>query len=119
MLWSARARIGAPSNANQMRIAVALEPRTPVDNRVNRHPRHHDEIPVTRIFRHVDEALALERSLEYEGGQHQAVGDIGNQIECMQSQKHPDDGPVRALVPAHISVVNSIARTSSRTSPMT
>src|SRR5438128_703629 len=101
MVWSVSARIGATSSANQMRIDF-LEARRPVDDRVNGHPSDHDEIPVTRILCDVDEALALERSLEHQRGQHQGIADIGDQIERMQAHQEPYRGSVGALVAAHV-----------------
>src|SRR5438128_2286349 len=99
MLWSASASMGAASSANQIRIGF-LKPRRPVDDRINGHPADDDEIPITGILRHVDKALALERTFDHEGGQHQCIADIGDQIERMQPHQEPYGGSVSALVAA-------------------
>src|SRR4051812_45864378 len=99
--WSISARMGAATRAIQI-FNRFLEPWRPVDHRVDRHPRQHDEIPVSGVLRDVDEALAFHRLLEHDGCQHQRVDHVGDQVERMKSEKHPYAGPIRAVVPADV-----------------
>ncbi len=79
-----------------------LESGRPVDHGVDWHPAEHDEIPIAGVLRHVDEALAFERSLEHDRGQHQRIGEVGDEVERVQAEQHPHDGAVRTLVPAYV-----------------
>src|SRR5690242_1478570 len=70
-----------------------------IEQQVNRHPRGDDEVPVDRVFEDVDEPFAVERTVKREPEQHQAVGEVCDQMAGVKSQRHPYDRTVRIRVP--------------------
>src|SRR3954466_580462 len=78
--------------------------RAEINDRINWQPGKNDEIPVHRTFADIDKALVFYRTEPHQRSQHCGVVSIGQQVQGVQAQQHPDRRSVRVGIPAAIQV---------------